>query len=150
MLIHSDCLGELDVDKVWTFPQGILGFSEEKKFAVVPYKPDSPFSFLQSVSEPSLTFLVVSPFDFFKDYEFEFNDQVAEELGVGQNNAPQIMNLVTLIDKPEDMTVNLLAPIIINRETRQAVQIVLEQQTYTTSHRLFPEGISWESIKEGW
>ena len=37
------------------------------------------------------------------------------------------------------MTTNLLAPVVINRHSREARQVVLEKTQYTTKHRLFPE-----------
>ncbi len=151
MLICSTRLGDLDVpdDQMIHFSQGLLGFPEEKVFAFVPYQNDSPFAFLQSVDKPNLAFLVVDPFVYFKDYEFEFDDKLAQELEAGSADALQIINVVSLIDRPENMTANLLAPLVIHVQTRQAVQIVLDKSSYTTSHRLFPEGKSWQSIKEG-
>ncbi len=151
MLIHSTRLGDLDVpdDQIIHFPQGLLGFPEEKVFAFVPYQSDSPFAFLQSVDKPNLAFLAVDPFVYFKDYEFEFDDKFSRELEVSSSDELQIINAVSLIDKPENMTANLLAPLVINVKTRQGVQIVLDHSSYTTNHRLFPEGKSWQSIKEG-
>lgn len=151
MFIRSTRLGDLDVpdDQIIHFPQGLFGFPDDKLFAFVPYQDDSPFAFLQAVDKPNLAFLVVDPFVYFKDYEFEFDDKLAQEMEAGDADSLQIINAVSLIDKPENMTANLLAPLVINVQTRQAVQIVLEKSAYTTSHRLFPEGQSWQSIKEG-
>lgn len=142
MIIESTRLGELEVeqDKIINFPRGIPGFSEEKEFVLLPYDNNSPFMFLQSVSEPNLTFLTVDPFCFFKDYEFKLDDQVVEYLELSTEQPPYILNIITVPEKAEEMTANLLAPIIINHSRRMGQQIVLEKSPFTTRHSLFPNG----------
>jgi len=142
MIIHSTQLGEIEVDddKIISFPHGLPGFPEEKSFAFLPYQVDSPFAYLQSMEKPQLTFLVVDPFAFFKDYEFQLQDEIAQELGLSHPNLPQIINIVSVPQKTEEMTANLLAPIVMNVQSSTAIQVVLEKTTYTTRHRLFPGG----------
>lgn len=151
MIIHSNQLGDIEVpeDKIINFIQGLPGFPEEKAFAFLPYQEDSPFSYLQSVTTPKLTFLVVDPFGLVKDYEFELSDQIVEELALSQQNLPQIINIVSVPGKTEDMTMNLLAPVVINTKTNQAIQVILKNTPYTTRHRLFAEGLPKESGKGG-
>lgn len=149
MLVHSNQLGDLDVneEEFIKFPYGLPGFPDEKTFAFVPYQVDSPFAYLQSVSEPKLTFLVVDPFSFFKDYEFQLRDEIVEELEIVDSNPPQIINIVSVPGKIEDMTANLLAPVVINIQNRKAIQVILEKTTYTTRHSLFSKGLPWPDPK---
>ena len=53
------------------------------------------------------------------------------------------MLVYTLLTIPggrvQDMTANLMAPVLINAQNMQAVQLVLDKSRYTTKHRLFPE-----------
>lgn len=151
MLIHSTRLGELDVpeERIIDFLHGLPGFPDEKAFAFLPYKEESPFAFLQSVTEPNLTFIVVNPFAFFKDYEFAITDDIVQDLGLDAANLPQIVNIVRVPDKTEEMTTNLLAPLVINVRDRKALQIVLEKASYSTRHRLFPEGLHKQSDEGG-
>lgn len=144
MLIHSTRFGDIEVaaDMIIRFPHGLPGFLEEREFAYLPTAADNPFAFLQSVTEPHLTFIVVDPFAFFTDYEFAIDDQIAYELGLSTDNRPQIMSIVSVPDNAEQMTANLLAPVIINTQTKTAIQMVLEKSPYTTRHRLFPEGFA--------
>ena len=139
MKVNTTRFGEVDIteDKIFAFRHGLPGFPAEKSFALLPYQADSPFSFLQSVTDPDLTFLVVDPFIYFPDYEFDLDDTVAGELGLTADAPPAIVNIVTVPKKMTDMTANLLAPIIINKQTKQAVQLVLENTGYSTRHRLF-------------
>lgn len=141
MLIHSTRLGQIDVseDKIINFPQGIPGFSDEKSFAFLLYQEGSPFGFLQSLNEANLTFLVVEPFTFFPKYDFEVDDEITAQLGLSTENLPEVFNVVSVRGKTEEMTANLLAPIIINWRDQRGMQIVLEKTFYTTRHRLFPD-----------
>ncbi len=151
MLVKSTRFGEIEVadDAILQFPHGLPGFPEEKSFAFLPYQPDSPFVFLQSVSEPDLTFMVVEPFTFFKDYVFEIEDEIAEQLGLSTENLPQIFNMISLREKVEEMTANLLAPILVNWRDQRAMQLILEKTSYTTRHRLFPNGLPIMADKRG-
>jgi len=151
MVVQSTRFGVLEVDEknVLRFPEGLPGFPEEKSFAFLPYGPDSPFAFLQSITEPNLTFLIVEPFTFFVEYQFEIDDELAESLGLTKKVPPQVFNIVTVPEQVEDMTVNLLAPIVVNWEKRLAVQVILGNISYNTSHRLFPNGFPKQTAKRG-
>lgn len=150
MLVASTRFGELEVSEsdIIRFPHGVPGFLDEKAFIYLVYQPDSPFSFLQSVDNPDLTFLLTDPFAFFNDYEFALDDGLAQELNLSKENPPQIFNIVTHKGELQDMTVNLLAPIIINARDHIGVQIILEKSDYPTRHKLFPNGLPEQSGKE--
>lgn len=151
MIIKSTRLGQLEIEdnEIIVFPKGLPGFTHEKQFVILPCEVNSPFAFMQSVIEPDLTFLIVEPFSFFKDYEFSLDEQVLEALQLSDDNRPQIFNIVTVPERTEDMTANLLAPVIINPLGRLAQQIVLEKTPYTTRHRLFPNGFPKMESKGG-
>lgn len=143
MQIQSTRFGKLDVpeDNIYHFPSGLPGFPDEKKFAFLESESQSPFFFLQSTANPHLTFVVVDPFFFFSDYTFELTDEIVQEMKLSKENPPKIFNIVTVRDPLDKTTVNLLAPVVVNRETKIAVQIVLEKTEYTTRHLLFPNGL---------
>ncbi len=151
MLIESTRLGNMDVpeDRIMNFPQGMPGFPDEKIFAFLPYEAESPFAFLQSASEPNLTFLLVEPFTFFQDYDFKVDDEIVDQLGISLENPPQVFNVVSIREKTEEMTANLLAPVLINWRDQKAMQIVLEKTSYTTRHRLFSDELLANVEKKG-
>lgn len=136
MIIHSTRFGPVEVDEkdVLQFPEGLPGFPEEKSFAFFPYKPDSPFYFLQSAADQDLSFLMINPFDFFTDYEFPLDDGQVNQLQILQDDRPEVYCIVTIRDKIEEMTANLLAPIIVNCRCGIATQVILEKSSYTTKH----------------
>ena len=140
MIVQSTRFGELDVpeEQILDFSQGIMGFPEEKRFALMEYKPDSPFYVLQSLSDSDLTFLMINPFAFFNDYEFTMDDALMAEIGVTEDNPPTVFNIATVKDKIENMTVNLAGPVLVNLRDRKAAQWVIEKTQFPTRYPLFP------------
>lgn len=143
MKIQTTRFGEIEVpeEMIVQFPGGMPGFAGEEKFVLFPYEKDSPFSILQSITNPNLTFLLADPFRFFNDYVFELDDEMAKELGFSDGNPPYVYTVATLKDSLEMMTVNLLAPIVVNWEIRAGVQLIIENKNYSVQQRLFPDGL---------
>ncbi|WP_308546350.1 flagellar assembly protein FliW [uncultured Selenomonas sp.] len=134
--------GDLDVDEksIVHFAQGIPAFEEEHDFILIPYDEESPYLFLQSCKTPDLAFLMTSPYLFFKDYEFEIDDATEKKLGLEKPEDVAVYVLLTIPGGSiKDMTANLMAPVIINQNTLDAVQLVLEKSPYQTKHRLFQQ-----------
>ena len=134
--------GEIEVeeDKIVHFEHGIPAFDEEHEFLIIPYDEESPYVFLQSLNTPDLAFLMTMPFVFFPDYEFEIDDETQARLGITKQEDMLVYTLLTISGgRVQDMTANLMAPVLINAQNMQAVQLVLDKSRYTTKHRLFPE-----------
>ena len=139
--INTARFGELNIqeDKIFHFADGLPAFEDEHRFIILPFDDDSPYSFLQSVETPELAFLMTVPFVFFPDYEFVLEDDVMAALAIKGSEDMQVYTLVTIPGgNIKEMTANLMAPVVINKETREAKQVVLDKSPYTTKHRLFP------------
>ncbi len=140
MKIESTRFGTLDVapEQIIHFPHGIPGFLDEKAFVHLPHDENSPFSFLQSTTDADLSFLLVDPFPFIPGYEFDIDDDLAGELELSEKNPPQVFLMGTVRERITDMTVNLLAPIVVNRGKGIGRQIILDKTEYSIRHKLFP------------
>lgn len=139
--IHTVRFGDFEVEEksIVHFAQGIPAFEDEHEFVLIPYDAESPYLFLQSCQTPDLAFLMTMPFIFFPDYSFEIDDENQQKLGLTSLEDMLVYVLITIPNgSVPDMTVNLMAPVIINKNTMQAKQVVLEKSPYTTKHRLFP------------
>lgn len=140
--INTLRFGELEIEEqdVVRFADGIPAFEDEHEFVVLPYEEGTPYMFLQSMATPELAFLMTDPFVFFPDYSFELDDENMDKLAIKTMDDVLVCTLISIPRSGvADMTTNLLAPVVINRHTMQAKQIVLEKTQYTTKHRLFPE-----------
>lgn len=145
--VYTSRFGEIEVDekKIVYFKDGIPAFEDEHEFIILPYDEESPYYFMQSLATPDLAFLLTIPFLFFSDYTFEIDDETVKELGIKNPDTVFYYSMVTIPNGSiRYMTANLLAPIVLNSDTMQAKQVVLEKSNYTTKHRLFPESAKKE------
>ena len=130
---------EVEDEKVIHFPEGIPAFEQEHEFVIIPYDEESPYVFLPSLKTPDLAFLMTMPFIFFPDYEFELDDENQQKLGLERQEDMLLYVLLTIPQgRVQDMTANLVAPLVINVANQQGRQLVLEHSPYQTKHRLFP------------
>lgn len=139
MNLHSTRFGEIEVadEQVIQFTHGLPGFPQEKKFAILPGPSDTSFLYLQSAQNADLTFILLDTFAVYPEYAFQLDDAIAQELQLSAENPPVIYNIVTVPEKPEEMTVNLAAPLVINGSKGWGMQVILNDTGYSTRHRIF-------------
>ncbi|MFN8542741.1 MAG: flagellar assembly protein FliW [Candidatus Binatia bacterium] len=124
---------EVPAERIVTFPAGLIGFPEACRFALLePNRPHSPFRYLICVDLPELAFVVCNPHDFWPGFVAE----VPRPLDVQGDVA--VLVLVTIPNNPREMTANLMAPIVIDCESRRGAQLVLDTGRYSTRHPLLP------------
>lgn len=142
MNIKTEQFGEIEIDNtnIIKITGGILGFEKHEDYVLVPFNEDNPLSFLQSVDRSTLAFIVVNPMEFFVDYEPDVPDADLKDIKITNPEQAVLVSLVSIPEKVEDMTVNLIAPIVINKDTKTGKQIVLQDQGFGTKHRLIIEG----------
>ncbi len=115
---------EIDMGKTIHFPKGLIGFEEEREFALLQIKEDAPFLILQSLEKPTLGLLVADPYSFLADYTIRIGD--AEQKLIGANSVEEVVVLVTVsipLGKPEQTALNLTGPIVINFASRLGLQV---------------------------
>ncbi|MEN6327257.1 MAG: flagellar assembly protein FliW [Syntrophomonas sp.] len=141
MNIQTALLGELEIDEneIITFRDGLPGFEKERQFIIIPMDENGgPFYYLQSATSPNLCLVIADPFTFFPGYEIEIADPDLQKIGVEQGNHNIAIYVILTI--PEDFkltTANLLAPLVINSDNRQAMQYIATKTGYSTRHLVF-------------
>lgn len=140
MKLHASSFGEIEIDEenVLTFPEGIPGFEQYKKFIVIN-NPDeeNPFDWLQSVDNEDLAFVIINPFFAFPDYDITIPESAIEKLKIKDETDVFVYTIVVVPENLEDMTTNLSGPIIINGREKLGKQVILEDNRYTTKHYIF-------------
>ena len=135
----------VEQEKIISFPEGIPGFEDLKRYIFLPEESVKllddnleVFHWLQSVGDPAVAFLVVNPYLFFADYSFDLPDEEVAALDLKGPEEVALFNIVTIPgDKASEITVNLLAPIVINNRLKQAKQSILINSPYFTKHPFF-------------
>lgn len=130
--------GEIEINEseIIHFQQGIPSFLDEHQFYILPLAEDSPFMIMQSVQTSSLAFVIVSPFDFFKDYEVKLTDQVIDVLEIEKQEDVALFVLLTIQEPFQNTTANLQGPIVINNMKKIGKQVILSDSDYRTKHLL--------------
>jgi flagellar assembly factor FliW len=148
MTLSGTRFGDIEItdEDIVNFPEGLIGFPNSRRYVLLSAKPGSPFRWLQSLDEPALAFLCTDPAHYLPEYTPSISERHARDLKMTEDT-PRILLCTAAIPKgkPEDMTLNLAGPIVINAEVRQGRQIVLEDGAYTIRHRVFPQA---DRVKE--
>ena len=135
MKINTKVFGEIEIsdDKVIMFQDGIIGFPDLKRFALLHDEDrgtDAGIRFLQSLDEPGFAMPVMNPLDVKPDYDPEVEDEL---LSVAGNITSENLLVLVTVTVPGDLTrmsVNLQGPIIINIDENKACQIIVENGDY--------------------
>jgi len=125
-------------NKIITFPTGLPGLPAEwTEFELAAVAQDSTFFFLQSRQNENTGFILVDPFNFVPDYEFDLPEENARALGINTQKEVAVFCIVNAARGLTGATVNLLAPVVINTVTGAARQVVLVDRRYAIRHPLY-------------
>jgi len=117
-------------DDVIEFPWGLPGFADHRRFLVLSLDGPGPFLWLQSLDDLKVALPIANPWDVFPDYKppIPYYARVALEL---EEPADFVLYCVVICTAgATELTMNLLAPIIINLKRRRARQVMLESSRY--------------------
>jgi flagellar assembly factor FliW len=127
---------EFGPEEVITFPEGLIGFPDNHKFILFQHR-GGPFSWLQSVEDPALAFVVIAPAAVVADYEIRIDDPDAVVLGM-EPSMEGVDDLALLVianvTDAEFPTVNLLAPICMRANSHLGVQSVQHHSGLSIRH----------------
>ena len=140
MKIPSEKLGEIEIDErsIINFVSPIIGFEQIKQYVIVKLSQNDKFSWLQSVDNDSVTFPITVPQAFDIEYTFEIDDNNQKLLNLNDANDLLTFNIVTIpLNRPEDATINLLAPIVVNIKENKGAQLILSGSNHLPNKRLF-------------
>ena len=140
MKIPSEKLGEIEIDEssIINFVSPIIGFEQIKQYVIVKLSQNDKFSWLQSVDNDSVTFPITFPQAFDIEYTFEIDDNNQKLLNLNDANDLLTFNIVTIpLNRPEDATINLLAPIVVNIKENKGAQLILSGSNHLPNKRLF-------------
>ena len=151
MIINTRVFGEITIadDRIIHMEKGIIGFPDLQHFAMVhdEQKSDGRVAWLVSVEEPAFALPVMDPLAVYEGYNPEVEDELLKPLG--ELNPDDMLVLVTLTipkGKPEEMSVNLKAPFIINSDNREGVQVILDGEEYKVKYPVYE---ILKKLKEG-
>lgn len=150
-------LTQHDTDRVATGPQGLgtpngeeiilefvaglPGFPASRRFKVEDLGERlRPFCRIRSLTEPSIAFTVVPPGVLFPQYSVKIDEEHVSQLQLDSADDVITLVIVTTPPSPQPPTANLLGPIVVNRHTRSAAQVVQHHSSYGVAEPISPAG----------
>jgi flagellar assembly factor FliW len=123
-------------DDVLTFPAGIVGLAECRRWVLVPDSSHEALAWLQSVTRPEVALPVVSPRRFVADYQLRLSQREMAPLELAAAGDAEVLTVV--VRNGEVLTLNLKAPIVLNLRARIGRQVVCAGNQ-PTQHVLLPK-----------
>ena len=142
MKIITRDFGEQEVDesRIITFPEGIIGFEDKKKYALLSPLGDEVFPmWLQSVDAKEPCFVVYDPMEIYGDYKFGISDEEQALLRIDENSPYRCLAVAIVPEDYRKTTINLRCPIVVNTKDRIAAQIILTEH-YEFKAPVYEEG----------
>ena len=140
MTVVTKAYGKIEVDERQKirFPGGLLGFEALKEYALLDGEKQ-PFYWLQSLESAAAAFVLIDPFLFRPDYEMDISDEELAAIGVESPESALFFTIVTIPADGGPMTANLQGPVVINRDRRMGMQVVLNDPRWNTKHDIQKE-----------
>ena len=145
MKVETSRFGTIDISEkeIVRFPEGLYGFEKETEFTLLSFNPnvESPMEWMQSLKSDHLAFVVTDPYLYLPDYKLKLSEEDKKRIELEEDDLFLTRAIVTIPENYSEMTVNLIAPVVINKDKGVAKQFVLTNMDYDTRHYLLPEEI---------
>lgn len=126
----------VDPETLFTFPQGIAGFEQCKRFKLFHEEGKPTVFWLQSVDDLSVMFPIVSPETIDLQYEIELTD---EDCGLIDLTSAEEAVVAVIVYRSEaeggKIAANTRSPVILNPKARKGMQKVLREVHPTLLYR---------------
>ena len=134
---------EYQESDVLVFPAGLPAFESHRRFLLLDRPSTHPLLFLQSLETEHLCFPALPVRAVDPGYALRVNSEDLDLIGVplrdGAPDPDQLACFVLVSIPPESTpTANLLAPVVVNLATRNAVQSVRSDNSYSYQQPLGP------------
>jgi len=144
MTLKTQNFGEIQINQndILHFPAGIPGFWDETDFVLLFQDQESEgeesiICFLQSTTNPELSFVLIDVSGFLPDYRpLALLEYAKDALDFDQKNLA-VYNILTVHDKLNDSTANLKAPIIIDITDKTGRQVLCGDDDFPIRANIF-------------
>ncbi|MBS1792359.1 MAG: flagellar assembly protein FliW [Acidobacteria bacterium] len=116
-------------EEIIDFNEGLIGLPEMRHAVLIPLPDYRPFCWLASMDDEKTRFIVVNPYEIFDDYS-------PAEYAILNESETDVLAIVKIHSDWHKTTINLRAPIFINRASNRGVQLVLTESPYRLSESL--------------
>lgn len=127
-------------ENVFSFPEGLLGFQKIKDYVFILNDKVKPFLFMHALDGSDICFVCVESFLIYPNYQVKLPDAFVESLEISNPADVLLLNLVTVKQKVEEISANMVSPLVINVKRRLGRQMILENSNYDMRYKI------WDAI----
>ena len=126
----------VDPETLFSFPQGLAGFEDNKRFKIFHEEGKATVFWLQSVDDTDVMFPIVSPETLDIEYQIELTDDDCALIGL-KNTEDVAVVVIVYRDEAErgKIAANARSPVILNLKNRMGMQKVLQDIHPTLLYR---------------
>ena len=126
----------VDPETLFTFPQGIAGFEQCKRFKLFHEEGKPTVFWLQSVDDLMVMFPIVSPETIDLQYEIELTDEDCSLIDLASADDAVVAVIVYRSEaEGGKIAANTRSPVILNPQSRKGMQKVLREVHPTLLYR---------------
>lgn len=117
-------------EEIITFPRGLVGFENLRRFLILTYEQFKPLKYLQSLDDPYFSFVLANPQILDPSYSFSLSPEDCRDLDLPEGGGVLLYIIVNLPPDPEGIKGNFYAPLVINSINLKAKQVILSGSSY--------------------
>ena len=148
MDINTRDFGTVSVeeDALYHFPEGIYGFEDIQEFCIYSQSFDDEivFLYLQAQDYTYPCFLIFEPWDLYPGYAPSLPEADLNALEVNGPEELIFLAITTIFPNPEELSLNVKSPVVLNPKTRTGRQVILENREYPIRFQPFLNKIKGE------
>jgi flagellar assembly factor FliW len=118
-------------DEVLSFPWGLPGFPTQTRWIALNLESQQGIVWLQSLDDVKVAIPTMNPWLVFEDYDPKLPPYAFATLDIRDAGEFAVLSVVVATANAEEMTMNLMAPIVVNLRTRKGRQIMLDNSPYS-------------------
>jgi flagellar assembly factor FliW len=141
VLINTKFLGNIEIERkdIIGFEYGLPGFNTLHEFILLPVDGNTALSYMQSIQEMNICFILMNPFLIMEDYDIDISEKTVENLEIEKPEDICLYSILTITENIKDITANLAAPIVINTVNNKAAQEIMNDSRYGIKYKLYRE-----------
>lgn len=153
MKIETTRFGTIEIadELIIRFPDGLPGF-EGNTYALIHSEENPNVNWLQSATDPDVAVIIMDPKLLRPDYKLNPRPEELTAINASENFEEKVVVRVIIraSDKPDELYLNLFAPILFNVAERLGMQLALVGSDYTIREtvKLSPPSTTNEEVTE--
>ena len=113
------------------FPWGIPGFPTLRRWLLLTLEEQPGFVWLQSLDDVKVAIPTADPYFIFETYDPKLPPYAFVALDIKNAEDFTLLCVVVVTADAQEMTMNLMAPIVVNLRSRKARQVMLENSSFS-------------------